>query len=180
MELAPKNIIDKQVGYMTNIGNTAIERSINFSNLILKKVKPSESSKIVDEFPITAEYLEEIFQNDVDNGLVPTFFITTLGSTASLSIEDIKEISKACNKFGIWLHIDSAQLGIYATIPEYRYILDNIEYGDSFSTNGHKSLGCGMGTSFFWTKHSDYNKFMTYKSDPTEDSEEKYSLEDRS
>ena len=179
MELSPKNIIDKQVGYMTNIGNTAVERSITFTNLILKKISPIEESKYVDEFPITSEYLEEIFQKDVDNGLVPTFFITTLGSTASLSIEDIKGISTACSKFGVWLHIDSAQLGIYGVIPEYRYILDNIEYGDSFSTNGHKSLGCGMGTSFFWTKHTDYNKYMTYKSDPTEDKKE-FSLEDRS
>lgn len=85
--------------------------------------------------------MEALFQEDVDKGLVPTYFITTLGSTTSLSIENLQEISKACKKYGVWLHIDAAHLGIYGIVPEYRYILDDIELADSFSTNGHKSLG---------------------------------------
>mmetsp|Transcript_26582 Transcript_26582/g.30709 ORF Transcript_26582/g.30709 Transcript_26582/m.30709 type:complete len:110 (-) Transcript_26582:192-521(-) len=39
-------------------------------------------------------------------------------------------------------------------------------------------MGCGVGTSFFWTKHSDFSKLLTHKSDPTEDGG-RHSLEDR-
>lgn len=179
MEHAPKCIADKQIGYASRVSNTAVERSIVFANLTLRHVYASDESKIVDDFEITTEGLEQLFQKDVDDGLVPTLFILTIGSTASLSIESVKDISAACEKYGVWLHIDSAHLGVYACVPEHKYILNDIELVDSFTTNGHKALGCGQGTSFFWTKHSDFHKLLTYKSDPTEDGD-RYSLEDRS
>jgi aromatic-L-amino-acid/L-tryptophan decarboxylase len=172
MEMEHRRIIDKQVGYMTTVSNIAVQRSIKLSNLKLRRIEPVHSSDLVDDFPITAEQLELIFKEDIDNGFVPTLFITTVGSTTSLSIENLKEISSACEKYGVWLHVDAAHLGIYAIVPEYRFILDDIELADSFSTNGHKSLGCGMGTSFSWIKHKDYNKWLWYKSYPNDTCDE--------
>ncbi|CAI2360124.1 unnamed protein product [Moneuplotes crassus] len=165
MEHYPNSIVNKQVGYMTPISNLAVERSIKFSNLKLHHIECEREDHLVDEFPLKAESIEREFQKDIDNGLVPTIFITSLGSTASLSIENVKEISKACQKYGVWLHVDSAQLGVYAALPELRFVLDDIELADSFTTNGHKSLGCGMGTSFMWIKHQDYPKYMSYNSE---------------
>ena len=179
MEMAPESIIDRQVGYMSTVSNLAVERSIKFSNLHLHHIRCSEPSDKVDEYPLTAEQIEKEFQADIEKGLVPTYFITTIGSTNSLSIENVREIAKACEKYGVWLHVDSAQLGVYASIPEYRFVLNDIEYADSFTTNGHKSLGCGMGTNFTWVKHKDFPKWLTYNSDPSEDGED-YSIKDRS
>ena len=94
-EHAPESIIDKQVGYMTPLSNLSVERSIKFSNLKLHYIECEPGEHNVDEYSLKAETIEKEFQKDIDNGLVPTVFITSLGSTSSLSIENIKEISKA-------------------------------------------------------------------------------------
>jgi len=154
---------------MTPVSNLAVERSITFSNLKLHYIKCEEGEHKVDEYPITAESIEKEFQKDIDNGLIPTLFITSLGSTSSLSIENIEEIAKACKKYDVWLHVDAAHLGVYGLVPEHRYILNDIEHADSFTTNGHKSLGCGMGTSFLWIKDHKYPEWISYNSEQSEE-----------
>lgn len=94
IEFSPRSIIDKQVGYTTTVSNTAAERAIVFSNLIIKHVA-GEESDIVDEYILKSDKLERQFQEDLDNGLAPTIFIMTIGSTHSLSIECVKSIATA-------------------------------------------------------------------------------------
>ena len=157
---------------MSILSNIAVERAIKYSNLNLHLVNSIGKTKIVDEFPVSADEVEAMFEEDISKGLKPTLYILTIGSTASLCIEDVKEVSIACKKYDVWLHIDSAQLGIYALVPEYRFILDNIECADSFCTNGHKSLGAGMATNFYYTKHSEFNEWVSYHSESSKDSSE--------
>ena len=165
-----KNLVDKQVGYMSIHSNIAVERTIKYSNLNLHLVNSIGKTKIVDEFPVSTEEVEAMFEEDIAKGLYPTLYILTVGSTASLAIEDIKEVGIACKKYDVWLHIDSAQLGIYAIVPEKRFILDDCEYADSFCTNGHKSLGAGLATNFYYTKHSEFSQWVSYESKPSKDS----------
>ena len=81
---------------MTPLSNLAVERSIKFSNLNLHYIEWESQDNKVDEYPLKAEDIELEFQKDIDSGLIPTIFIISLGSTSSLSIEDIKEISITC------------------------------------------------------------------------------------
>ena len=41
------------------------------------------------------EEIEAMFEQDIRNGLTPTLFILTVGSTQSLSIESIKDVAAA-------------------------------------------------------------------------------------
>ena len=134
------NLVDNQVGYMSMVSNVAVERSIKFSNLRINCIKDTVKCEIVEDFPISTQYLGNLFQEDIRKGLTPTLFILTVGSTPSLSIESIKDIATACKKYDVWVHVDAAQLGVYAIVSEYRYFLNDVELTDSFSTNGHKSL----------------------------------------
>lgn len=94
--------------------------------------------------------------NDIKEGLIPTFFIANIGSTSTLCIDEIEVIKKVCEKYNIWLHVDSAHLGIYSALEEWSHLFKGFEYSDSFNINGHKSLGTGSGVAFCWTKHDDY------------------------
>ena len=164
-----KNLVDKQVGYLSMLSNSAVERSVKFSNLRVNCIKDTVKCEIVDDFPIYTEYLENLFEEDIRKGLTPTLFILTLGSTPSLSIENIKDITTACKKYDVWVHVDAAQLGVYAIVPEYRYLLNDVELTDSFSTNASKSLCWGMGSNFCYVAHKDYCKWLTYKTEPMHD-----------
>ena len=41
-------------------------------------------------------------------------------------------------EFQIWMHIDAAYAGSAFICPEYRPILNGIEFADSFNFNPHK------------------------------------------
>ena len=86
-----------------------------------------------------------------------------------MSIESIKDIATACKKYDVWVHVDAAQLGVYAIVSEYRYFLNDVELTDSFSTNGHKSLWWGMGSNLCYVAHKDYYKWLSYKTEPVRD-----------
>ena len=180
LQFPDENLVDKQVGYMSIVSNSAVERSIKFWNLILNYIKDSKRSQLIDDFPIISEELEAMFESDVRKGLKPTIYILTLGSTNSLSIESIKEASKAWRKYNVWLHVDAAYLGIYAVVPELRHCIDDIELADSFSTNGSKSLWCGMGSNLFYCVHKNYKKWLCYGSEPTLDGPTRFSIDDNS
>ena len=174
------NLIDKQVGYMSTVSSMAVERAIKFSNLIVNYVQNTIKTDIVDDYPLTTEELEKIFENDINQGLKPTIYMLTIGSVQSFSVESIKEVAQAWKKYDVWLHVDAAQLGIYAIVPELRYIISDLELVDSFTTNGHNSLGWSIGSSFCFVKHKDYNKWLTYGSEPTIDGTNRFSIDDNS
>ena len=92
-------MVDKQVGYMSIHSNITVERAIKYSNLNLHLVNSIGKTKIVDEFPVSANKVEVMFEEDIANGLKPTLYIITIGSTASLCIKDVKEVSIACKKY---------------------------------------------------------------------------------
>ena len=53
-------------------------------------------------------------------------------------------------KYGIWLHVDAAMAGPVALCPEYRHILDGLEYADSYSFNPHKWMLTSFDCSLFY------------------------------
>jgi aromatic-L-amino-acid decarboxylase len=64
----------------------------------------------------------------------------------------LKQIGPICREEKIWLHVDAAYagrfffvdfcftafLGSYLLCPEFRSMIDGIEYADSFNFNPHK------------------------------------------
>ena len=84
-----------------------------------------------------------------------------MGSTSTLCIDDIETIRKVCDKFNVWLHVDSAHLGIYSALEELNDIFKVFALADSFNFNGHKSLGTGNGISFLWSKHKHFSKLVS-------------------
>jgi aromatic-L-amino-acid decarboxylase len=53
-------------------------------------------------------------------------------------MDPLPEIGQICQKYELWMHIDAAMSGTAAICPEYRYLLNGVEYADSFSFNPHK------------------------------------------
>lgn len=159
-----ESVIDRQVAYQTTQSNVVVERSFMFNNLKVTKV-PMERKGLGDQYPMSPEYLSDIFQRDKDAGLCPTVFLATIGTTASIGIDPIRDISKACKEHGIWLHIDLAHLGVFKCLPELQDLFDGMELGDSISINGHKIMGLGEGSSFFWAQ-TNIEDLISYETEP--------------
>jgi len=78
--------VDNYVGYCTTQSNIAVERAISFSNIEVWKI-PKEKKGLADEYPMSVTYLEKCIQEDIEAGKIPTIFIATVGTTATLTID---------------------------------------------------------------------------------------------
>jgi aromatic-L-amino-acid decarboxylase len=91
-----------------------------------------------EHFAMDANALASAMQNDRCAGLTPFFICATVGTTSSHANDPVPQIGPICQKFGAWLHVDSAMSGTAALCPEFRYLHDGIQYADSYCFNPHK------------------------------------------
>lgn len=98
-----------------------------------------------DAFRMRTEALRESIQRDFNSGLTPIAVVASAGTTATGSIDPLREIASICREQNLWLHIDGA-FGALASlaIPE---AFNGINLADSISLDPHKWLyqptGCG-------------------------------------
>jgi aromatic-L-amino-acid/L-tryptophan decarboxylase len=78
--------------------------------------------------------------------------VATIGTTSTSSIDPVGPIAAACEREGIWLHVDAAYAGSAAVCPELRDAFAGWERADSIVVNPHKWLSTTMGCSAFWTR----------------------------
>jgi aromatic-L-amino-acid decarboxylase len=93
-----------------------------------------------DQFEMLAEKLADAIEEDIENGFIPICVIPTIGTTSTSSIDPIDAIADVCEKYGVWLHIDTAYAGPAAIIPEKRDLFNGWERADSIVVNPHKWL----------------------------------------
>uniref|UniRef100_A0A8C7DAP9 Aromatic-L-amino-acid decarboxylase n=1 Tax=Oncorhynchus kisutch TaxID=8019 RepID=A0A8C7DAP9_ONCKI len=79
-------------------------------------------------------------------------FCATLGTTPSCAFDHITELGPICNAEKIWMHIDAAYAGSSFICPEFRPLLNGIEFADSFNFNAHKWLLVNFDCSTMWVK----------------------------
>ena len=81
--------------------------------------------------------------------------IATIGTTGAAAIDPIPAIADACERAGVWLHVDAAYAGSAAVCPELRPLFAGWERADSIGVNPHKWLGVPMDCSALWTRRPD-------------------------
>ena len=91
-----------------------------------------------DVFRIQSDDLCDAIQNDLAAGNKPIAVVASAGTTATGSIDPIREIATICRKHNLWLHIDGAYGALASlAIPE---AFDGIALADSISLDPHKWL----------------------------------------
>jgi aromatic-L-amino-acid/L-tryptophan decarboxylase len=78
--------------------------------------------------------------------------VATVGTTSSTSVDPVGPIADACEREGVWLHVDAAYAGTAAICPEFRWAFDGVERADSLVVNPHKWLLVPIGCSALWTR----------------------------
>jgi aromatic-L-amino-acid decarboxylase len=66
-----------------------------------------------------------------------------------------KTIGEICRKHGAWLHVDASYAGSAAILPEKRWIIDGIEFADSFIFNPHKWMLVNFDCSAYFVRDVD-------------------------
>jgi len=100
----------------------------------LRKIECSE------RFEMKPDTLAEAIEEDIEAGFIPLCVIPTIGTTSTSSVDPVDAIADICEKYGVWLHVDTAYAGPAAVLPEKRDLFNGWERADSIVVNPHKWL----------------------------------------
>ncbi|XP_032332127.1 aromatic-L-amino-acid decarboxylase isoform X4 [Camelus ferus] len=168
-------VMEKLVAYASDQAHSSVERAGLIGGVKLKAI-PSDG-----KFALRASALQEALERDKAAGLIPFFFavlyqfpvhstvlrsykytqkfifffftvVATLGTTSCCSFDNLLEVGPVCHKEGVWLHVDAAYAGSAFICPEFRHLLDGVEFADSFNFNPHKWLLVNFDCSAMWVK----------------------------
>eukprot|EP00762_Andalucia_godoyi_P004317 ANDGO_05484.mRNA.1 Tyrosine decarboxylase 1 len=145
-----KDWTSKFVVYASDQAHSSITKAfkilgIDGANL---RLLPSDSKT----FSFSPVALFDMVMQDTANGLVPFFVCATVGTTSVCAFDPLTEIGGFCNSNGMWLHVDAAYAGSACICPEYRKLLNGVEYADSFNFNAHKWMLVNFDCSCMWVK----------------------------
>ncbi|XP_027869438.1 aromatic-L-amino-acid decarboxylase isoform X2 [Xiphophorus couchianus] len=139
-------ILSKLVAYTSDQAHSSVERAALIGAVMMRKVPTDE------HYAVREEMLRKMVEEDKAAGLIPFYFCATLGTTPSCAFDHIMELGPLCNKENMWMHIDAAYAGSAFICPEFRPLLNGIEYADSFNFNPHKLLLVNFDCSAMWVK----------------------------
>lgn len=123
------------IAYVSGQTHSSVEKAIKIAGIGKNNLR---LIGVDENLAMRTDLLESAIQNDIQKGLIPFFVCATVGSTSTNAIDHLTETGKICSRYELWMHIDAAMSGTAAICPEYRHILNGIEYADSFSFNPHK------------------------------------------
>lgn len=123
------------VGYASGQSHSSIEKAFMMAGLGKRNLRLVETD---GAFAMRPRELARLATEDLADGRHPFFVAATVGTTSSNGMDPLPEIGALCREQALWLHVDGAMSGTAAICPEYRWILEGIEYADSFCFNPHK------------------------------------------
>ncbi|AJI95590.1 beta-eliminating lyase family protein [Yersinia ruckeri] len=100
--------------------------------------------------------LELAIEQDLAQGNRPCIVIATTGTTAATVMDPIDAMGDICQRYGLWLHVDSAMAGSAMILPEFRYLWHGIEKADSVVLNPHKWLGAAFDCSVYCVRDTEH------------------------
>ncbi|CAB3403995.1 unnamed protein product [Caenorhabditis bovis] len=139
-------LLSKLIAYCSKEAHSSVEKACMIGMVKLRILETDS------KFRLRGETLRNAIQEDRNLGLIPFFVSTTLGTTSCCSFDVLSEIGPICEENELWLHVDAAYSGSAMICPEFRYLLNGIEYAMSFNTNPNKWLLINFDCSTMWVR----------------------------
>lgn len=133
--------------YTSAEAHSSVEKAVRLAGI------GSDNTRMIETdtaFAMKPEALAWAIDADVAAGLTPAFVCATVGTTSSMGIDPVRDIGTICHERGVWLHVDAAMAGSAAICPEFRGLIDGLEYADSYVFNPHKWLLTNVDCSAFF------------------------------
>ncbi|MGB7207847.1 MAG: pyridoxal-dependent decarboxylase [Pyrinomonadaceae bacterium] len=105
-----------------------------------------------EKFEMIPEALADAIDEDIEEGYLPICVIPTIGTTSTSSVDPVDAVADICEKYGLWLHVDTAYAGSTAIVPEFCEYFKGCERADSIVVNPHKWLFTPFDLSVLYCK----------------------------
>jgi aromatic-L-amino-acid decarboxylase len=103
------------VVYASAEGHSSIEKAcmtLGLGRAALRRIP------VDDEYRMRVDMLAAAIAEDLEAGRVPVAIVATIGTTSSTSVDPIAAIADLAAREGIWLHVDAAYAGAWASAPD--------------------------------------------------------------
>uniref|UniRef100_A0A1I7VGW6 Aromatic-L-amino-acid decarboxylase n=1 Tax=Loa loa TaxID=7209 RepID=A0A1I7VGW6_LOALO len=147
-------LLSRLVAYCSKEAHSSVEKACMIGMVKLKILETDTKFRLRGQtlrLAIEARALRK-FVEDRNLGLIPFFVSTTLGTTSCCSFDVLSEIGPVCQENDLWLHVDGAYGGSAMICPEFRPLMEGIEYAMSFNTNPNKFMLINFDCSTMWVK----------------------------
>lgn len=145
------NAASKLVVYISNQTHSGAKKATMIAGIHASNVRVLETDP--NTLALKPETLEKALLADEAAGLIPCYFISTIGTTSTTAYDPLGELGKIANAHHVWMHVDAAYAGAALVCPEYRHFIDGLEFADSFNFNPHKWLLVNFDCSASWVKN---------------------------
>ena len=135
--------------YASEETHSSIEKGVKIAGYGLENLRYIPTD---DKFAMIPEKLEEAIVEDKNKGFQPACVVGTVGTTSSTAVDPLAPIGKICRRHDVWFHVDAAFSGTAAILPEKKWMLEGVEYVDSFVFNPHKWMLTNFDCSAYFVK----------------------------
>ncbi|XP_072936706.1 aromatic-L-amino-acid decarboxylase-like [Epargyreus clarus] len=140
-------IKSKLMAYSSDQCNSSVEKAGVLGSMKMRLLKSDSNGRL------RGETLKKAFEEDKAQGLIPCYVVANLGTTGTCAFDALDELGPLCQEEKAWLHVDAAYAGSAFICPEYRHLMNGVEYADSFDVNAHKWLLVNFDCSAMWVKN---------------------------
>ncbi|MEM6806394.1 MAG: aminotransferase class I/II-fold pyridoxal phosphate-dependent enzyme, partial [Bacteroidota bacterium] len=138
--------------YCSTQTHSSIEKGVGIAGIGRKNVV---KIAVDEKMAMIPEELEAAIKQDIENGLKPTCVVVAIGTTGTVAVDPLRPIGEICEKYDVFLHVDAAYAGTALMLPEYHWMIDGIEYADSFVFNPHKWMFTNFDCTAYYVKDVD-------------------------
>ena len=121
--------------YSSEIAHFSMEKSAHLMGLGYESVV---KVPVNDAMQMDLAALKALIAEDVKNGNLPFCIAATVGTTDFGSIDDMKELRKLCDEYGMWLHADAAYGSGVVMSKKYAHRVAGLADCDSITVDFHK------------------------------------------
>ncbi len=146
-----EGIRKKLLVYVSEEAHSSVEKGAKIAGYGTSNIRRISADA---NFAMIPAQLEEAIVVDKKKGLTPACVVATVGTTSSSGIDPLKPIGEICRSHGLYLHVDAAYAGTAAILPEKQWMLEGVEFADSFNFNPHKWMMTNFDCSAHFVKDS--------------------------
>jgi aromatic-L-amino-acid decarboxylase len=144
-----KGIQKPLVVYCSEEAHSSVEKGAKIAGFGTNSIRKIPTDR---NFAMVPEELEKAIKKDQNSKIKPCCVVATVGTTSSSAMDPLARIGNICQRHDVWLHVDAAYAGTAAVLPEKRWMLNGIEYADSFVFNPHKWMLTNFDCSAYFVK----------------------------
>lgn len=140
----------KFVAYYPEINENKAKKALKLKEINHFRSIPMIFDEINLNYLISTQELEFLIVKDLSDGLIPFWCDCSLGSETLSSVDNLEEVLKICEKYGISININATYAGSFLMLPLYREKYNKIFEKADFLLINARYLGTGGYSSLMY------------------------------